>query len=557
MKKVILSLLLLLSLSADCAKAQGILWSTTTYSSLGSSFTFKGFTVDKNGNTYVCGQVGVSAFATSDTTAIAFGSDTVHSYGVAGSFVVFSVDSSGNYSWVYHSPGVSIDQISGMTTDIAGNIYLLGNTNNDSIPRSGFSIPPGVSFLLKMNNSGAITGEQIFGSGGLAMSIDSDNNIYLTGGYQDSINVGGYYLRVGTIRCSQMFIAKLDTNLRAIWAHNVGGDSSGGFAIAAAKSTIYVAGSFDRATDTIGGVTLTNANSRSRPVPDFILSRYDSSGHLAWVRNVSELDTSMVVSDIATDAADNIYFSGNHQNPVVIGTDTINGYTGTLAGMNEAGYLIKYNSGGFPVWGKSIDTNYTSTFNLNVDKCNIIWTRNPNFWSAYNYNHVGIFSFDTSGNRLDTLRVAGYGFMCPDAEGNLHIAGSYDTISATSRTLFLGGSTAFDNITVTKYKYGYADCSRDTIPINTLKVESTIAKPHTITLYPNPATETCTLAGDAAFLINSTAQVFDASGRLVTTRPLPPGNPTMDVSDLRPGVYLVKVTSTLAESVVVRLTVVR
>ena len=556
MKKVILSLLLLLSLSADCAKAQGILWSTENYAAPNSVMNYNGFTVDKNGNAYVCGTVGPSIFSTTDSVTVAFGTDTVDTHG--GTYlVVFCIDSNGNYRWVYQLPELSTNENIQMSADNLGGVYLLGNSAADSVHAPGILIPPYNSFLIKLNDRGLVSGQTNFGNGYLKMDISPSSNIFITGTYNDSVTMGRYTLRGDGTHSGKMFIAKLDSSLSTLWAYNEGGDSTSGASIAVANdSCIYVAGTFV-GKDTIDTFRLTSAFIYPAQTADYLIARFDNTGHPVWISNVSSLDSSLIVNSIGVDANSNIYFSGSHKNEIHINADTLPGTTPVAAGIQEAGFLIKYNQHGLPVWGRAIDTNYTIVSDLYIDKCNNIWTRTLSFRSIYSFDLGAIYSFDSFGSRMDTFRIAGNGFICPDRSGNLYIAGNYDTLSTRTRALYEANTLSGDKITVTKYKYGYADCSRDTIPINSLKVESTIAKPHTITLYPNPATETCTLAGDAAFLNNSTAQVFDASGRLVTTYTLSPGNPTMDVSDLRPGVYLVKVTSTLAESVVVRLTVVK
>ena len=61
-----------------------------------------------------------------------------------------------------------------------------------------------------------------------------------------------------------------------------------------------------------------------------------------------------------------------------------------------------------------------------------------------------------------------------------------------------------------------------------------------ITLYPNPATHQVTLSGLQG---NTTVDLLDMSGRLCKSTHLTAGSSTLDVSNLRPALYLVRITT--------------
>ena len=362
---------------------------------------------DVNGNVYVTGYFG--------DTAIVFGTDTLLNAGIFNVFIV-KYDSSGNVIWA-HSPIDSgkDDQVSGtgIITDANGNVYVIGSYESSTIAFQGNTLNrQNGTFLVKYDPNGNvvwlddlgshagyslrsdpdgniyITGENagqifvakydsfgneiwtkiwgVFGvrDGGEGISLDGYGNIYVSGGYSGTLELGTDTLGYGGVN-GAAFIMKIDPSGNLIWAKSSKGrngtSQDGAVSISTDVSgNSYITGSF---TDTIifGTDTLTNGG-----YSNMFIVKYDSSGNVLWAKSPGDTGWCWAYG-ICTDPNGNPYVTGRFINNVAFGSDTLNGtydYT-FIAKYDQFGQAVwAMNASGFDNFGQGICIDATGNLHI-------------------------------------------------------------------------------------------------------------------------------------------------------------------------------------------------
>ncbi len=191
--------------------------------------------LDRNGNLYIAGDFG--------STRIRFGTDTCYNSNDSIGDSTYNIflakyDSNGNVIWAQSIKGSKNGYANGVKADAAGNVYLTGYFESDSIAfrtnellSQGF---PWNMFLAKLDSSG--------------------NAIWLRSGYGDN----------------------------AVFAYGLDIDNNG---------NAYVAGNIDGTTITLDTITLTNINHNG------YIAKYDNNGNINWVKAVYWIGPSSLILD--------------------------------------------------------------------------------------------------------------------------------------------------------------------------------------------------------------------------------------------------------------------
>lgn len=157
-----------------------------------------------------------------------------------GTYDVFiqKLDTLGNLVWakqIMSSTGVFVEDIK---TDVNENVYLTGSfhSTTDFDPGSGvFSLSPGLAssaaFVLKLDAQGNFIWAKSFaGSGGAVgrlLSIDSTSNVFISGRFDEDIDldpgIGVNLKNSASDDFDDLFIVKLDSSGVLDWAHQIGG----------------------------------------------------------------------------------------------------------------------------------------------------------------------------------------------------------------------------------------------------------------------------------------------------------------------------------------------
>ncbi len=327
-----------------------------------------GVAVDSSGNIYVTG----------DTDSFGPGGPSNRS-----SLSLLKYDTTGSLLWqrIWSGSGNGTDEGFGVAVDSSGNVYVTGDTDS-------FGVGNEAVLLLKFNSSGSLLWQRTWGDGGLdyglGVAVDSSGNIYVTGS-TNSFGVGGV----------DVFLLRFDSFGSLLWQRTWGGSSAdyGNGVVVDSSGHIYVTGStnsfgvgdyevfllqFDStgsllwqriwggggygsgvAVDSSGHIYVTG---ESRGV---LLLKFDSTGNLLWKKSWS--DTNTGGDSVAVDSSGSIYVTGSAG--------------GGCADCLEEGLLLKFDSSGSLLWGRT--------------------------WNGSNSHDFGFgVAVDSSGNALVTGSVA-------------------------------------------------------------------------------------------------------------------------------------------------------
>lgn len=287
----------------------------------GSGYDYgQGISINKNNEVFVTGNFnGTASFGSYTVTASANGDDFIAKY-----------DDSGNCLWVRQSNGGA--SVNAITSDGIGNCYITGGlVQNATVTFGIFSLSDGgngTMFIVKYDSSGnCIWAKSASGTGGVSVSIDAINNIYVTGDFQGTVVIGTYTLT--SSGSYDIFVAKYDNNGNCIWAKEGGGTASdASYSITTTPSgTSYIIGNCYSAF---------NFGNCSLPGTDMFIIKVDSSGSCLGITGADALPVSGTYA-IGIDTSGNLYITGSFQNTATFGSTTL-----TSAGQNDV-FVAKLN----------------------------------------------------------------------------------------------------------------------------------------------------------------------------------------------------------------------
>ena len=219
----------------------------------------------------------------------------------------------------------------GVTIDSSDNIYLTGRTIGGLDGNANFG--DNDTFLVKYNSSGNKQWTRQFGTsssdvtsdGGKGINVDSSGNVYVTGhtyGGLDGNTNSGDY---------DIFLVKYNSSGTKQWLRQLGTSSEdrGNSVSSDSSGNVYVTGY------THGGLD-GNTNSGSS---DIYLMKYNSSGTKQWIIQLGTSSTD-IGRDVSVDSSGNIYVAGYSKG----------GLDGNTNSGNADIILMKYNSSGIKQW---------------------------------------------------------------------------------------------------------------------------------------------------------------------------------------------------------------
>ena len=322
--------------------------------------------VDPSGNIYTTGTFG----GTVDFDP-GVGIANLTSSGNVNAFVT-KFDSSGNFVWAKHFSGASNVIPYDLYFDSLGNVYTTGSFEGtaDFDPGAGTSdLTSNGSqdiYISKLDSSGNFVWAKSIGGGGQdygkSINIDSGNNIYATGYFQQGAGPTDFDPGAGTANLTagslDAFILKLDSSGDFVWVKQLRGNSGEVYAestILDSSGNIYTTGTFRYTVDFDPGAGTANLST----VPDandiFIL-KLDSSGDFVFVKQIHGTATLEFATgfDINLDSSGNIYTTGKYQG--TFDFDPGAGTTNLTATVNTNAFILKLDSSGDFVWVKSFDS---------------------------------------------------------------------------------------------------------------------------------------------------------------------------------------------------------
>ena len=216
----------------------------------------KSITIDNARNTYVTGNFSGTA---------TFGSYSITSSGEKDIFVA-KMDANGNWQWVTKAGGSDSDNGYGITIDNAGNCYLTGNFKETATFGSYSLISDGYAdiFVSEIDSDGNWQWATKAGGSdwdeGIAITIDEDENTYITGYFEGTATFGSHSITSNGY--GDIFVSEIDSDGNWQWANQAGGaggiEEDVGYGITIDNTgNCYITGEF-RGTATFGSYSITS-----------------------------------------------------------------------------------------------------------------------------------------------------------------------------------------------------------------------------------------------------------------------------------------------------------
>jgi hypothetical protein len=460
--------------------------------------TTDGIAIDKYSNVFVTGkfisglQIGTSTNLTEPNGKKAF--------------YLVKFDSLGNVLWADKQIGSSTVELEGkrVTVDTAGNAYVCGKLKGGVITFGTFTLSYNttstgeVGFIVKYSPNGTILWAKTItnttnGKSSIEdLAIDKTGNIYICGKYDDICTVGDGTTQILTPSGAEnFFIAKLNSTGGVIWTFtagmNTGTNKNNAKVIKLDPSgNVYVTGDFDNAIsfDNSGNFDFVNTGKNSW------VAKWSNSGTLLWVNphysgsnSTDEFKTDgLVVDDLG--------------NLLLIGKFTSTVQIGALPPITSSGgkntFLVKYNTGGTPLWVKTI----TGTLDL-------------------------------EGKRL-ALDNTGKSIVCGSFRSNAVFGGSVGTLT-------YNGVGGVKNFFVARHNSGMYVTPQNTTGINNFLNEFI-----NISVFPNPFADNITIKNIPAET-NSVITLVGADGRIILTANAVKEQMTIQTSHLPAGIYFLSI----------------
>ena len=286
-------------------------------------------------------------------------------------------DPAGNIQWANVGGGELLDQGNEVVTDAAGNSYVVGAIQTNSLhPTAQFDniILTGNGdydwLIVKYNATGQVVWARNYGGTqgdfGDGVALDGTGNLYVTGFFNGTMTVQG--VTVTSKGLFDVFLAKMDANGTLLWLRTAGGtgsDQAHGVVVDG-LGNVGLAGEFQN-TATFGTHSVKAAG-----LGDAFVAKYDAAGNNLWVHGGGS--TTSFAGDpaksIAVDRANNFFITGDYT-----GTATFDGLSVPNTGTSGSDiFLAKYDSAGVIQWlhhagGPPSDKGYS----IGVDQAGNSW----------------------------------------------------------------------------------------------------------------------------------------------------------------------------------------
>ncbi|OQP60372.1 hypothetical protein A3860_33880 [Niastella vici] len=312
-----------------------------------------GIAIDGSGNVFVTGSLsGTVDFDASAATANLTSN---------GSFDVFFVryDAAGNFGWANRIGGTGLENVSGITTDASGNVYISGAFNGtvdfDAGAGSATLTSNGGSdiFITRYDASGNYTWAKNIGNPGtdnsLGIATDQTNYLYITGYYYGTVDFdpGASVSSLTASGGSDVYVAKYDLSGNYVWSKSMGGsgnDVSSNITVNG-NGDVYISGYFAGTADF--DPSTATANVTASGTSDYFLARYNASGNYIAAKSM-EATTVKNISGLVVDAGGNVFTTGYFKGTVDFDPDAP---VYNLVSMNSSSdiFLAKYNLAATPL----------------------------------------------------------------------------------------------------------------------------------------------------------------------------------------------------------------
>ncbi|MBA3705606.1 MAG: SBBP repeat-containing protein, partial [Bacteroidetes bacterium] len=277
---------------AKYSPSGNVLWAKGMNASGGVNST--GITIDKNGDLLMSG------YYMSDSVKL----DAIKLIGNSSENRILIAkynSNTGNVMWAKNAE-YSSNKLSGITTDTTGNVFVSGSfydsikiENTVLLGQNNLN-----AFFAKYNSSGNIVWAKSAGLNyddeATGIAADKAGNIFISGYFQsDSILFNSVKLKLpSSSTIGNGFLVKCDAAGNALWGKRTNGLSEDYSEVVVTNSSgdVFVAGNFRSSSISLDGVILNNAGANT--TYDFYLAKYNTNGQLRWARKAGNTGNDFV-----------------------------------------------------------------------------------------------------------------------------------------------------------------------------------------------------------------------------------------------------------------------
>lgn len=440
-----------------------------------------------------------------------FGGTILQAQGGSQDAALIKYDTQGNVLWARAGGSAGMDTPQWVTTDAAGNAYMVGYVDGSATfgPFSQTGRGSYDAFLVKYDAQGTEQWLRLIGGTGddegFGVTTDALGTVTVAGLFSDSISFAGSSL-VASGGAYNTLLARFDAQGNEIWAkglstldlgflHNARSISQD------ASGNLYVTGEYG-----------TNG------YRDVFLTALDNQGNVLWLNKLNSTDDTGAYSVVA-DSYGNVFHTGRFSGTVTFGSST-------FSASNYDLYLAKYSAAtGALEWvttasdpmvgyGSSLIVDpYGNPMVSGLFQDTLTFPNGSSLTSHGSYDAF-IAWCDWSGTLLTTKSIGGpefdLAYGAQDLNGNSFVTGSF------SATADLNGDSGTSNgdldLYLIKIETAVSTLHPRTQPLQVAAASSDV----TVRIYPNPVTASATslkieVPGHAL------AQLFNSLGQVVAT----------------------------------------
>lgn len=265
---------------------------------------------------------------------------------------VCKLDPTGNFVWAKQS---NVSEIISVYKNPTGNIYTTGYFSGTAVFGTFTLTSTGLSdiFIATLDANGTVLSFNKMGGTlndiGYSIKTDSNGNILIGGYFSGTAFFGSFALTA--FGNNDAFVAKLNSGGSVLWVKQFGGTGFDGIASISINSSnnVYVGGTYNSPAS-IGAITFTTGNS--------FVCQLDNSGSVLWANEFGGASSSNYadVYGIASDAAGNVYSTGNYKGMVAFGSSTLS--AAFLNSFSKDVFISKLNPTGNFIWVKGFGSNF-------------------------------------------------------------------------------------------------------------------------------------------------------------------------------------------------------
>ena len=276
-----------------------------------------------------------------------------------------------SWQWARSAQGPYLQEEVATACDINNNIYVTGYFTGDSITFGTYSLynprsaqaSYGVFFIVKYSPDGNVLwarGANPYACGGNDISTDAAGNVYVGGGYGDTITFDSSHTLINPdTSYGASFIVKYDSMGNLQWARTGHYTHKLNYMATDARGYTYLAGNIE-------GDSVFTYHYTGNPNPGFI-ARCSPSGNLLWTNILGNQSAIFTLTNLTLDRDNYIYVNGRFSDTAVLGGVTIVPSQGSF-------FVAKYDTLGTLIWVKQMSLG-TSISNMVLDNSkNILLT---------------------------------------------------------------------------------------------------------------------------------------------------------------------------------------